>query len=329
MLDAAALLAWPPAARRRRELQPLLYGLLEAEGRLGALAADERTFARAAYVNTRARSVLLRETLLEVAAVAATEGVPILPLKGALLAFTAYPDPGLRPMGDLDLAVRPADAEPLAAALAARGFRRHGEGRARFDLAVSHHLVLRRPGAPPVELHARLVHELAIDGAVEPLFQRAQPLRLFGHPFAIPPWDEHVVYLALHAATHGFADSPLWVADLAFVAPLVAPDADLPGIAAARRGRSAAHFAFALARRYLPGLALTAPPPRGAALRGALLARALGPDPLAAPSRFFASHLARAALTDDPLALGRNLLGKLALRLEERFREGVRDPPWR
>ena len=115
MLDAAALLAWPPAARRRRELQPLLYGLLEGDGRLGELAADERTFARAAYVNTRARSVLLRETLLEVAAVAATEGVPILPLKGALLAFTAYPDPGLRPMGDLDLAVRPADAEPLAA----------------------------------------------------------------------------------------------------------------------------------------------------------------------------------------------------------------------
>jgi len=37
------------------------------------------------------------------------DGIPWLPLKGAALAWTVYPDPALRPMHDLDLLVQPVD----------------------------------------------------------------------------------------------------------------------------------------------------------------------------------------------------------------------------
>jgi hypothetical protein len=57
-----------------------------------------------------------------VLAVAAPEGIPILPVKGAILAHTIYADPGERAIADLDIRVRRADRRRLLSLCRARGW---------------------------------------------------------------------------------------------------------------------------------------------------------------------------------------------------------------
>src|SRR5262249_11472497 len=153
---------------RRRELLPLLHGALEREGRLGAVDGETRSLARRAYYLTLASSARTRHALDAVLDAAAAEGVPALPLKGPLLAFTVYPDPALRPMGDVDVAVPPGAAHAVAARLRNAGYAIHGEGRRRFDPHANHVIELvGPPGAPLVDLHVRLAHELSVDGRID------------------------------------------------------------------------------------------------------------------------------------------------------------------
>lgn len=324
VLDGQVLLGLPPATRRRRELQALLYAVLERDGMLGRLDDKERAFARRGYYATLARSVRLREALLELLDDAAAEGVELLALKGSLLAFTLYPDPAMRPMGDLDLAVRARDVAPLVARLEARGARRVGVGRARYDVERLGQVILRTPAHVEIELHLELAHELGLDGDAEPLFDRAITVpSTLGRSLAAPSWEDHLGHIALHAATHAFADSPLWLFDLALIAPLVQDRPAVVAEAARRRGRAALHFAFALATRQLPALALAAPAPPFLALRAALLRLALGAEPFAGAPRVWPSRLARAALYDRPSDVLRSVVERAALRLYERYAEGI------
>jgi hypothetical protein len=57
-----------------------------------------------------------------VLAVAEPEGIPILPVKGAILARTLYADLGERPIADLDLRVRRADGRRLRSLFRAQGW---------------------------------------------------------------------------------------------------------------------------------------------------------------------------------------------------------------
>jgi hypothetical protein len=332
-LAADWLLALPAAVRQRGELLPLFHAVLEREGRLDALSPVERTAARHAYVATLARAREIGAALLALLDDAAALAVPVLPLKGALLAFTVYPDPGMRPMLDLDLAVRPGDVERLGARLVARGYQRHGEGRRRFDLGYTHHAIYLHERAPTIELHARLTHELGIDGRLEDWFERAITVTAptLGRPLPAPSWDDQLFFVLAHAATHSFGDSPLWLVDVACLASHASAQgaAEHPVTTEARRRHAVAavYFALALARRRLPPSLLlpNVPEPPALAARTALLRLALGDEPLGHPPTRAGSLLARAALTDSATDVVRALAAKSTLRLKERFLERKHD----
>ena len=97
---------------------------------------------------------------------AALRGIPVALLKGSLLASGYYAEPGLRPMNDVDLLVRPADEPRMLDLLAELGYRQHARG--------WKHVVLSQPdGAGPtvsyegehpdnprsVELHTRVAEQ--------------------------------------------------------------------------------------------------------------------------------------------------------------------------
>ena len=87
---------------------------------------------------SRARAGRLQETLGSVVAALREAGVEVVALKGAALAFFHYPEPGLRPMGDLDLLLRePRDLGRATAVLSRAGWR------ALFD--TPRHRVFARP----------------------------------------------------------------------------------------------------------------------------------------------------------------------------------------
>jgi hypothetical protein len=81
----------------------------------------------------------------------AREGIPVVALKGVVLAVLVYSEPALRPMQDVDLLVRSGDLEAADAALRGLGYASH-------------------PSRPPStwykEYHHHLAPYLSSDGTV-------------------------------------------------------------------------------------------------------------------------------------------------------------------
>lgn len=306
----------PPAWRERRELGPLWWHLFSAAGRLEALPAAA---ARAAdYRATLVRNLAALDRCTAILDAAEATGLTLLPLKGALFGAALYPDVGARPMADVDLAVRPAELAAAIACLGRLGFRRVYGPRARFSPRHGHDVAM-TDGWLFVELHYRLMHELGADADVLPLFAHAGRAELLGRARAVPSWDDHLWFTAVHAATHAFGDHPFWPLDLAL---LVGRGADVARAAAEARRRGvgvAFAAALVLAHAHLPALVPAPPPDRRLPTRLALLRAVLGRDPLAAPVPRLRSLVARAVLTDRPTVAVREIARKSELRLVERF----------
>jgi len=93
---------------------PLLYWVFSRSGKFSSLPADTRDFLRLIYASTSIKNHLIIKELEVLTRLFHREGIPVVALKGVCFALTVYPDPGLRPMGDLDLLV---PKEKLAAAV--------------------------------------------------------------------------------------------------------------------------------------------------------------------------------------------------------------------
>ncbi|HEY7956301.1 MAG: nucleotidyltransferase family protein [Polyangia bacterium] len=311
------LLGLPPAVRARRELSPLIYATLARAGRLDALEPDTARAARRAYLGQVARNSRILERAAELLDGAAARGLTLLPLKGALFASALYPDPGERPMSDLDLLVRPVELDRACALFGELGLRRHFPPRARFTPRHGHDVAFtdERDGLL-IELHYRLFHELAGDASVDRLFDRAIVAFALGARRPVPAWADHLFAVLVHAATHAFGDQPGWPFDVALLCAHTTLDeaiaeADLRGYGVAARQ------AARIAARLLPSL-ITMPPEGGRqALRARLIDLAVGKEPLAHPPARLRSLVARALLTDDPRDAAREIARKLELRRVE------------
>lgn len=77
-------------------------------------------------------------------------GIPVMPLKGSIIAWQYYPEPGLRPMADLDLLIHPADRKGLIEILQKLDYS--------FDPSDSNeqaqHMVFKNPGSAVVSLES-------------------------------------------------------------------------------------------------------------------------------------------------------------------------------
>ena len=105
-----------------QQVVALLFQRIAAMGIDAPHAADTLTELQALYAANAARMLRLREELESVAAVMHTEGIPLIALKGAHLAWCIYDDPGLRQMVDLDLLVPPEHLRRAARILTAYGY---------------------------------------------------------------------------------------------------------------------------------------------------------------------------------------------------------------
>lgn len=118
-LEATPLDALDASCRR---FLPLLYWRMAAAGVVHPLLEPLRPQYRHHWANAHAG---LQRTA-DVAAALENAGVPTIVLKGLPLAFTVYPDPGTRPMGDVDLLVPAALAEAAIDCLQSLGGVRKG-----------------------------------------------------------------------------------------------------------------------------------------------------------------------------------------------------------
>jgi hypothetical protein len=197
-----------------QRVSPLLWRALEQAG----IAADgerwvdvlQNDFGRC---HAQSRLMLPRIGPLALQPLA-DAGHPALVMKGGALA-SRYPDPGLRPMDDIDLVLPPEQIKPAVGALGGAGWTPLPERR-------PHEIDLTHPALPglPIDLHRDLAfwRSRANRLTSDQLWAARRNTTLYGAPaFDLPPEIE-IVMLAAHAAKpfHVFARL-LWTVDIAMV----------------------------------------------------------------------------------------------------------------
>lgn len=161
-------------------------------------------------------------------------GLEVVALKGAALLGSAYHDRGARPMGDVDLAVRPERVPEAVEALREAGFTPNEKNAARL-LAVHHSQAFRHPEGQEVDLHRGMLWQPALD---EDFWQGSIEAEVAGATVRIlNPADQLV-----HVCVHGAAWNPIppirWAADAYRVVKASGEELDWERLVAlAERGR--------------------------------------------------------------------------------------------
>ena len=226
VLDAAQWSQLQHMARQHR-LKPLLHDAVNREPGISAasIPGHIRRDWEAAFRQSAMAALALQGTLIRLDSLLTRAGIAYAALKGARLAWHAYPHPALRPMRDLDLLVAPARLREAWQCLVAQGFTAeygytlpdHG------SLSVHKHLpALRDPASGMwVEVHSRLFehpgagHACAAMDNAEGLLASCIRLPLGPANIAYLPGAEAMIHLIVHSAyEHHFENGPQVLHDL-------------------------------------------------------------------------------------------------------------------
>lgn len=203
---------------RMHRLEPVLYHRL-ARGTAGKdIPQGILDRLRAAHRKHTLRNLAIYRELATVTRILDGAKIPSIALKGAFLARFSYPEPGLRPMRDLDLLLRPEEAVKAFDLLKAHGYRPMFDGSPEAYFADRIHLPpLRGPGGVTVELHHRLTPpEMAGNGFEEALWARRIRRPLGGGEVAFPCAEDVLLHLCIHATLdHQLDLGPLALVDVA------------------------------------------------------------------------------------------------------------------
>ncbi|UCC87654.1 MAG: nucleotidyltransferase family protein [Anaerolineales bacterium] len=120
---ATRLTDWEEAVCRAEAhgMAPLLYTYLNGAGVELSLSVKRKL--QGLYLQHHHANRVRTRVLHDVLAAYYAAGIPALVLKGAALAHMVYPEPGLRPMSDVDILVPESDARRAQEVLADLGFR--------------------------------------------------------------------------------------------------------------------------------------------------------------------------------------------------------------
>ena len=249
----------PRAARvaMSQQAAPLMWRALSECGHLDLLG-DTADQLRREYELRRAQAALLVPLALRTAMEPLrSAGLEPVVLKGPALA-ARYPQPGLRPMQDVDLLLAPRDHAAGVAALTDGGWIPWGgDARHEYDTVLCH------PSLPhlPLELHHGLEswRDRAHALTAHDLWAKRRPLDCMGvATFGLPVEDE-LVMLATHAAKpfHHF-QRIIWSVDFAVVIAAAGATIDWDAVAARARA-SRCETAVAVALRHARRLGASVP----------------------------------------------------------------------
>jgi len=209
----AAEPAWSQLDRAAREqgVDPFLFPWLAAHypARFGASAARPDSVPgawRARVLSDLPRVALRQRQLADLAAGFARAGLDLIMLKGAWLAETAYADPALRSMSDIDVLVRSDQRDLGHAAMLELGYAASADT---LHSRFAYDQLYRHPLHPySVEMHWAVSSEQEADSPeadMAAVWQHAVSARLFGHPLRALSVSDQLAHLAHHMLHHQFA----------------------------------------------------------------------------------------------------------------------------
>ncbi|MBE7472442.1 MAG: nucleotidyltransferase family protein [Anaerolineales bacterium] len=194
-------------ASRVHGVAPLLHIPLAAASWLDE---STRSWLDEQYQLNSQRLTRMQTELQEILALFNRRHIPLLPLKGSILAPLYYPDPGLRPMADLDVLIHPADFAASARLLAELGYRQETVHWKHTEFCKpDNRQVVSTSGEHPdnprkLELHLRC-RETFGGPTVELtglMWANAAPGTLLGQPALLPRPEALWLHLLVHATYH-------------------------------------------------------------------------------------------------------------------------------
>jgi hypothetical protein len=197
---------------------PLVYHQLKTVGLIapGSAIPDEvQRYLQTAYYHSAAQNTVFFGELERVLAALTAGGIQPVVLKGAALAAEIYPASALRPMGDLDLLIRPGDLGAARRILETLGYceERYPELSSHFSRVIGSHIIMRSSFQTDVvvELHWSLLNWARIR-SMDWFWEQTTPRGAGG--LALTP-TAHTLYLAAHLGFHHYAQPRLiWLYDL-------------------------------------------------------------------------------------------------------------------
>jgi len=173
---------------------------------------------RGADSSVSIRNIHMMHVLERIAARFNDADIPLLVLKGAALNLTLYDRPDKRPMGDLDLLIRPEHIDESFALLETLGCLR-GEPLVREDFFPRFYYEAEYSTGSifpvKIDLHVRPFRPLRYSRLVpvDALWQRAEPVRIGRAMVLIPSAEDMLIHLAAHSAIHGNSRA-VWLQDI-------------------------------------------------------------------------------------------------------------------
>ncbi len=220
---------WDELSRlaRMHRLGPMLHDRLARGDLAEAVPQDVKDRLKAAHRKHSLRNLNIYRELVTVTRILDAAQIPSIALKGAFLAQFAYAEPGLRPMRDLDLLLRPEQAVQAFELLRAHGYRAMFEGAPEAYFADRIHLPpLTGPGGIGVELHHRLTPPGGdAAGFEDGLWARSISETVGGAPIRFLSAEGLLLHLCIHATLdHQLDLGPLALADVALLTERQAVD---------------------------------------------------------------------------------------------------------
>ncbi|HYC00516.1 MAG TPA: nucleotidyltransferase family protein [Candidatus Limnocylindrales bacterium] len=222
---ARALPAWQRCrehARSTREVGELrLLPLIDVNLRRAGVAEEDLAYARAQRRKATVANEILFRGLAPVVAALRERGIETILLKGVALSLRHYEQPGVRPMGDVDVLVSPRNAEQAVATLLELGFAPKTPLSAR-RIELIHAEDFADARGRHIDLHWRLYpqrrEEIGGNGTGDELWSRSRPVELCGVPARVMSAADEL----LHVIVHGLHWSPQatlrWASDAAAIA---------------------------------------------------------------------------------------------------------------
>jgi hypothetical protein len=199
-----------PGLAEAAGISPLLYQILKKH-QFPLTPEVQQALEKSYYLNI-AHNQVFKAELDRLSLDFHQAGIALVPLKGAALAWTIYPDPALRPMNDLDLLVQPGDLLPAIRLSQALGYR--------LD-KLTYHALLR--GGPEYSISLELHWCLPGGRALPPLAEIYSP----------DVFEQFTYLYCAEHLRHQHAANPrlIWVYDLLLLRMRLSDDANLASLA--------------------------------------------------------------------------------------------------
>lgn len=202
-------------------LAPLLYASLKRTTRLGQAPPGCVERLRTEHLQANVGNMLAYRELAGLLDSLEIDHIPVVLLKGSAVALQLYPDPGLRPLKDLDLLIAESQVAAVRGLLTGRGYSPLPEMIGGFEERFSTQQAYSRSGPNPAQVdlhwHPFVIGYYRKRIPVEWFWQHTSAIVVEGRVTRALAPEAQFIHLAAHYSLHHHTVRLIWLYDLALL----------------------------------------------------------------------------------------------------------------